>query len=79
MPVNDPTSAVAGRSCSQNSIYQVKRGPITSLQHECDRMADEPLPDKVTKPTLSSALDSNDMSKPQPLIFFKKKVMERTT
>ncbi len=54
-PVNYPTSAVAGRSHSQNSIYKVKRGPITSLQCECDRIADEPREEKVTKPTVSNA------------------------
>lgn len=79
MPENDPTSAGADRPRAQRSIYQVKRGPITSLQCECDQIADEPLPDEVTEPTVSSALDGDDAPKPQSLIFFFFKEMERTT
>jgi len=57
----------------------VKRGPITSPQRECDRIADEQGQEKVTKPAVSNSMDSNDKSNPLPLIFFLKKVIERTT
>lgn len=40
----------------ENSIYQVRRLQITSLQSECDKIADEP--DKVRM----DMIDSKDMS-----------------
>lgn len=62
-----PYSSCRRQALCSASIYQVKRGPITSPQCECDQTADEPLPGEVT---VCSALDGDDMPKPQSLIFF---------